>query len=449
MVTAEQIKVEINLELEQFRFFETEARHPAFIGGRGAGKTYVLVCKAFKLAIENPGIRGLITEPTFGMIRENLMPVIDDIYGKIRVRTKEEIKRIGPGPGDWDYRLFLQGTPQEIVFSNGSIIVLRPVDDPDKFRGASYGFFAMDEVAIGIQQYGAFMVLSATLRQDNMPQQGFIVSTPSARKPWIRKIWKEHVTAVGDEPLDSKTFPLFQMTMDENRHLSKEMKETNKMLYGGTKRGRQEQLGGMFVSTEGLAFENFSRETHVKSPPDGLVIKRRLAGLDFGAASPTSMHLGLLDTEDRLWIVREFYKRRADDYTWGSAAYEWIEEGLTRIVFDPSRSESEIEDLRAKYGLPLRRARSKRFEDRVRVMETRLAIRPDGKPGVYFSPQCPNAIEEIENLAYAEARAGEFIIDKWSAGLNDHAFDDITYLMMEVDRTHAPLQKVKVGFSLG
>ena len=80
------------------------------------------------------------------------------------------------------------------------------------------------------------------------------------------------------------------------------------MLFGGTRRGSAEQLGGQFVSTEGLAFESFDRRVHVKEPPEGLTVVRTLAGLDFGSASPTSMHKGLLDTENRLWIVREFYK---------------------------------------------------------------------------------------------------------------------------------------------
>ena len=89
MVTEAPPTVDIHLMWEQGEFCKSEARHPAFVGGRGSGKTFVLVVKAFKLAIENPGIRGLITEPTFGMIRENLMPVIDKIYGSIRVRSKE------------------------------------------------------------------------------------------------------------------------------------------------------------------------------------------------------------------------------------------------------------------------------------------------------------------------------------------------------------------------
>jgi hypothetical protein len=56
-----------------------------------------------------------------------------------------------------------------------------------------------------------------------------------------------------------------------------------------------------------------------------------------------------------------------------------------------------------------------------------------GEPGVYFGTNCPNAASEIENLAYAQPRVGEYAVDRWEAGANDHAFDDICYGFSEID----------------
>ena len=90
----------------------------------------------------------------------------------------------------------------------------------------------------------------------------------------------------------------------------------------------------------------------------------------------------------------------------------------------------------------------KGFEDRVMAMRTRLNKRYDGRPGIYFSPYCPNAINEIQGLAFAEARAGELTIDKFQAGLPDHAYDDICYALGELDMAPAELQNITVRYDL-
>jgi phage terminase large subunit len=433
---------EINLEPAQGAFFNSTARHPAFIGGRGSGKTYVLVVKAFNLALTYPGIRGVITEPTFGMIRDNLVPVIDKVYGAFQKRPPDQENL-------WDYRLIVQGTPQEISFTNGSLISLRPVDDPDKFRGSTRGFFAMDEVAVGIQQYDAFMVMALTLRQEGMPCQGFVVSTPSASKPWIKKMWKENVTPKGESPLDPEIFPLFQMSMDENPYLPESEKIVNRMLYGGTEKGRSEQLGGQFVGLEGAAFEEFG-ESHIRPMNEADEADRKIVGLDFGKSSPTAaVEIWYNKTFDRVWVTREFYKRDCVDYDWIEAVGEW---NVPEIICDPSRSEKELIDLRRMYGLPgLRRARPivKGFDGRKQRLRTRLAMRPDGKPGIFISPDCPNLIDEISNLAQKELRGGEISLNEWAPGLRDHAYDGLCYALGEVDRGYGELTNTKVKWSSG
>jgi hypothetical protein len=63
-----------------------------------------------------------------------------------------------------------------------------------------------------------------------------------------------------------------------------------------------------------------------------------------------------------------------------------------------------------------------------------------GEPGMYLSASCPNAISEIENIAFAQPRVGEYAADRWETGALDHSFDDITYGFSEID-----LPKYKVS----
>jgi phage terminase large subunit len=222
------------------------------------------------------------------------------------------------------------------------------------------------------------------------------------------------------------------MSMEDNPHLPETTKIANRMLYGGTERRRREQLGGEFMGLEGIAFEDFGKE-HIRPMYDSDTAERRVIGLDFGYTSPTaaveiwhSRHL------DRVWVTKEFYKRDCVDYDWVKAMGEW---DSPSIICDPSRAEKELEELRRMYGVRIRRARAsvKGFDGRVGKLRRRLGRREDGKPGIYISPDCPNLIDELENLAFKELRSGDISTNEWAPGLKDHAFDGLCYALGEID----------------
>ncbi len=417
---------EVNIELmegTQKKFVLSEAKHPAFIGGRGSSKTYSFCAKSGIIAMKNPGIRGCLTQPTFDMIRRNFVPVWEQQFGAI-----------GGKDGIWEFRLYQQGCPQEIAFKNGSLIDLRPADAPEKFRGATYGFFGMDEIAIGNQLH-VFLSLMPTLRQKGFSHQGFVTSTPSGHQPWIRQIWLDNVNPFTEASLTAEDYPIFRAMTRDNWHLPAGELEHWKEMFADTRFAAQE-LEGEFTALEGMAFEEFG-DIHIREMPEDTVIVRKVNGLDFGGSSPTSMHELCLDQSDRVWVTKEFYKRNADDYDWVRACEEW---GSREIRCDPSRSESELEHLRKIYGLPgLKRAapHAKGFENRIRLWRNRLTVREDGLPRMFISRHCPNMISEIRNLAHPEPRPGEVNLLKWANGCLDHSFDDGAYGMSAFDRAGA------------
>src|SRR3990167_3022648 len=178
------------------------------------------------------------------MIRRNFLPVCEKQWGHLAGKY-------------WEYRIVQQGVPSEIAFKNGSIIDLRPAstDMAERFRGATYGFYGMDEIR-NEDQWPCFVALMPTLRQEGMPRQGFVTTTPERRRPWIQKIWVDHVSPVTDRPLRSEEYPMFQATTDDNFHIGEEDKAFWLEMYGDSRLGLQE-LKGQFVSLEGIAFEEF------------------------------------------------------------------------------------------------------------------------------------------------------------------------------------------------
>ena len=234
MTTTEAKRLEF-MPGAQTDFIQSEAKHDAFLGGRGSSKTFSLTAKAFRRAIEYPGIRGCLTQPTFDMIRRNFVPVWEDQFG-----------HMGGKAGVWEWRLWQAGAPGEIAFKNGSLIDLRPADSPEKFRGATYGFFGMDEIAVG-NQLQVFLALMPTLRQKGYPHQGFVTSTPSGHQPWIRQIWLENVNPFTEASLTKADYPIFRAKTKDNWHLPKGEYEHWKEMFGGTRFAAQE-LEGEFTA---------------------------------------------------------------------------------------------------------------------------------------------------------------------------------------------------------
>ncbi len=382
--------------------------------------------------MQNPGIRGCLTQPTFDMIRRNLVPVWEEQFGEIGGKGKV-----------WEWRLIQAGAPGEIAFQNGSLIDLRPADAPEKFRGATYGFFGMDEVAV-LNQLHVFLALMPTLRQKDYPHQGFVTSTPSGHQPWIRQIWLEHVNPFTEVSLTPKDYPIFRAKTKDNWHLPKDALANWTEMFGGTRFAAQE-LEGEFTALEGMAFEEFG-DIHIREMPEDTVVVRRVNGLDFGGSNPTSMHELCLDQSDRVWVTKEFYQRNADDYDWIRKCEEW---GSGEIRCDPSRAESELEHLRALYGVRLKRAapHAKGFENRIRLWRNRLNVR-DGHPRIYISRNCPNMINELRNLAFPEPRPGEVDRLKWAKGCNDHAYDDGAYGLSAFDRGYYDIEPLQVRYAL-
>ena len=422
----------------QLDFYNSTAFSPVYVAGRRSGKTWAFVTKAMTYALNNPGGRGVLTQPTFDMIRHNFMPVWEKQFGTLT-------------PSHWEYRIFQQGTPKEIAFKNGFVYDLRPAtnEQAEKFRGATYCVIGMDEIR-NEDQLQCYLALLPTLTLEDYPPQFFVTTTPEARRPWIRKIWTEHVNPLDESPLPPEDYPRFTSRMEDNWHLTAIQRKRIRGMYGSGRYARQE-LDAEDVALEGVAFEEFGA-VHNRRPSEDDVFQKTVYGIDFGATSPTAMYELRLDLSNRVWVTREFYKRNADDYDWIRALAEWGtgphgQKGNLPVYCDPSRSEKEMEELRRRYGVNLKRSSVKRFDDRVRLVRNRLALR-DGIPQMFIDfGACPNLVSELNNLAFAQARIGEYSVDRWEQGLNDHAFDALCYGLSVFDRYFGPPPRIPVTVS--
>src|SRR4030042_767672 len=156
----------------QRAFFNDTCRHPALLGGVGGGQTFGNVSKAFAYVLAHPGARVVLTEPTFPMVRDVLVPTIREIFGEVE----------GPlwtlNKGDYNIDVY-----------NGSAILLRSalLMHPQFLAGLNLAVFGMDEAALGDQE-ATYLALQARLRQQNFPHQGWATGTPKGRN-WAWRRW--------------------------------------------------------------------------------------------------------------------------------------------------------------------------------------------------------------------------------------------------------------------
>ena len=100
----------------QARFFQTEDKYPAFIGGFGSGKTETLANCALRDALESSDALIALYEPTYDLVRLILAPRMEEKLSDLGIRykyNKQEniIYTSAPNCGDW---VMVEGYSREL-----------------------------------------------------------------------------------------------------------------------------------------------------------------------------------------------------------------------------------------------------------------------------------------------------------------------------------------------
>lgn len=394
----------------QARFYLSKARLPAYFSGIGAGKTTALLLSFFRYAGENPKSRQILTEPSFPMVKDILLPKIKDLFGYMRGQNFT----------------MTESPPYDVKFTNESEIWLRSAEVNERLYGPDVARCAMDEVTLGYQE-DAYNVLLGRIRQKGFHNQLLVTGTPKGRN-WV---WKRYF---GDP---SPEMEVFEAETADNKHLREGYVEELIRAYGGPDAplARQE-LGGAWVQMAGQVFPQFSRSLHILSLDSSEVLKDKLGGIDFGGVSPTALIGCGMTAAGRVHAFREWYKHESTMEQTIEAMASFREVGITKWIADPA-GKRETEILR-RAGFEIRAARhGNKIALRTQLFGARLNQDVNKLPGMYISPQCPNLITEVETLAWKrvrlQGRTDEIMNDEFERGAPDHAFDAATNVIAEYD----------------
>lgn len=379
----------------QWDFVVSEEPFPAFMGGQGSGKTAAGVLKMMRFLLENPGARGVITEPIYSQIQDALMPVIRTFYGQCENTHWWEEGKNGPN--------------HQLRFQNGSLCLLKASEAASRLVGFEAACALMDEAGSSDSawQEMAYLNLIGRLRQKGYRHWLGVTTTPAGFN-WL---WREWV----ESPVPGHV--LFHGSTYENKeNLPDGYIERMAQAYGvGTPRYKR-LIMGEFVRMEGQVLTMFDPGKHILPIPQGTVITKRLGGIDFGVHSPTAVVEARMTSSRHVYLTERLYRRDCRDDELVDVCGQMRKGGVSIFYCDPS-AKDRIAWLR-QAGVTAIKAKSNRLDMRVGAWTTRLSA-----DALFITPDSPNLIQEATGLAWAPGKGKDVEMDRFDPNTPDHAFD--------------------------
>lgn len=377
-------------------FVQCRDRFTALIGGIGSGKSHAGAVKDILAASEGRTL-GMVTAPTYPMLRDATLRTFLDLAGPL-VRDFHKSEMLA-------------------TMVNGSEVLFRSADNPDRLRGPNLHWWHGDEGAL----YGkdVWPIMIGRLRAGGKAGRAWVTTTPKGRN-WLYERQGE--------------IAIFRARTRDNPFLASEFVVSLEASYTG--QFARQELEGEFVTFEGLVYEDFDRGKHVVER--GGPWARVILACDEGYTNPAVMLVIGADHDGRLHVLDEFYRRRVLQGDVVAAATRLCHQyRIGEIVVDPSAA-GLIAEMRAD-GLAVQEARNAVFDGIQRVKQA-LACAGDGRPRLTISPSCANTLAEMESYVWKDGRDG---VRDEPEKVNDHAMDALRYGVMYLHDTAQPRRRTR------
>ncbi len=397
--------VTFRLKPKQRAFVESSAPFSFYVGGIGAGKTYAGSVRSILHALRNPGSLGLIGAPTYPMLRDTTMRTFFALLPRAAQRS-------------------FNRTENHLVLANGSEILFRSLDEPDRARGLNLAWFWLDEAPLC--GYYAWQVLKGRLRQQGFTPVGWATGTPHGKDGFYRDF----------EGKRQAGHALYRASTLENAsNLPPGYVES--LGYEGS--FYEQEVLGLFTAFEGLVYsfdsDPDSPDSHVRTPPADKQWAQVIGGIDWGFTNPCVLLPFGIDGDGRAWQLDEFYMRRASlhDTVLPRLVEMTRQYGVTMWYAGPDEPE-HIQDARTALELAGITSASVQPADNsiragIQTVSRLLSKREDGTRGLYVAPHCVNTIAEYGSYQYQTTEARERNPDEKPLKQNDHAQDATRYCL--------------------
>lgn len=274
----------------QRRFWASAARFRLFLGGIGSGKTYAGAVEILRQPAQTTGV---VLAPTYPMLRDATL------------RSFIDLAR--PLIADFNVSTMV------MELTNGSRILWRSADNPDRLRGPNIAWFWLDEAAM--MEPDVWRIMLGRLRR--LPAHAWVTTTPRGRN------WLYHTFEAGRVGYDT-----VRSSTRDNVHLPQDFVANLTDDY--TADFARQEIDGEYVDPSGALFRRDWFRV-VESAPDGLRWFRYwdlAASVKSSADYTASAAVALAD--DGTLYVRDVIRGR----------YEWPDQ--RRIIVQTMQAEPDV-----------------------------------------------------------------------------------------------------------
>jgi len=402
----------------QQEFFRARARHIAYGGARGGGKSWAMRRKFVLLCLRYPGLHILLLRRTLPELNENhVRPLQAELAG---IATYQAVQRA-------------------FVFPNGSRIKLGYCDresDVYQYQGQEYDVVGLEEATHFTESQMQFLTTcNRGTRTDFSPRMYYTCNPGGVGHAWVKRLFLDRQYRNSERAEDYQFIPA---RVYDNRALLRGNPEYVKTLENLPENLRRAHLEGDWDVLSGQYFSEFRREKHVIRPfaiPDWW---RKFRAMDWGYNDPCAVLWFACGPDGHIYVYRESYERQMlasamakrilsltgeerIAYTVASPD-AWQKRGVQIKGEDGVVGES-IAEMFQRSGVPLLKADNARILGWQRVREY-LADAPDGTPYLQIFDCCEHVIRTLPMLQFDSSNVEDV------ADGEDHAPEALRYGLM-------------------
>lgn len=282
------------------RLFGERRSEVLLSGPAGTGKSRACLEKLHRCALKYSGMRGLIVRKTLSSLGSTAL-----------VTYREHVAKEALQVGVVEYYGGSQEEPPQYRYENGSKIMLGGMDKPTKIMSSEYDMvFVQEAIELTLEDWEA---LTSRLRSGVMPYNQLIADTnPERAHHWLKKRADSGDTLMLESRHEDN--PLYfdsdgKMTLEGESYIRGKLDRLT-----GVRKLRLRK--GLWVSAEGLIYEDWDPSVHVVPRFDIPWDWPRFWGVDFGFTNPFVLQCWAEDPDGRLFMYREIYhtKRLVDEH---------------------------------------------------------------------------------------------------------------------------------------
>ncbi len=404
------IEKEVNPHFKNF-LFDWRCKTQLLVGGYGSSKSYHAALKIiFKLLEEKR--TALVVREVYDTHRESTFSLFSEI-----------IEDLGLGVS-----MKVGSSPMTVKFPNGSKIIFRGMDKPEKLKSINNISLIWLEECSEIK-YAGFKELLGRLRHPTLALYIILSTNPVSKGNWVYKHFfkneMEEYFVLEDEELyqqrtmiENNTY-YHHSTADDNLFLPESyIEQLDELALYNPDLYRVARIGRFGVNGQ-LVLPQFETKPHEQVMDEIALIRKpiRKNGMDFGFVDSYNAVLRMVVDHEKKWlyIYQEYYKRgMTDDKT----ADELETLGLKKSIIKADNAEPKTIAYFKQRGF-----RMYPCKKLTRVENTKKMKR---FKRIICSDACVNTIRELKELTFKkDPKTDEIIEDEFN--IDPHTFSAMWY----------------------